>query len=297
MIPPLPPTRANRLLYQTFITALLARYESRSTRKPSTYPDTPTHSRSSSSKSSATTQGVAQVVPAPHGSYILFLTSTLPVVPCNPSLCHTFVQFSCTAPNSSQASSPPSLASEVYDLAHEIFGNRASWWCTSTSSGDQRTAGLWNRNYVDTMHRAMMSALETGVIEIGGQRKTLLDIEADKEDGEEEVPPPVPPKVEGDGKGTVVVKTHRRVDSGISVTSPISAAAVEKRLPDTPGLADLMVAEEDAEVVVVMEDALAKEGHGHRQRNKLGEWILALRPRKGGGGEGREDYVQMWHNS
>jgi hypothetical protein len=139
-----------------------------------------------------------------------------------------------------------------------------------------------------------MSALETGSLEINGQQRTLLDIETDKEDGDDTTPPPVPPKIDGDGKGTVLVKTHRRVDSGISVTSPTSA--VEKRLPDTPGLADLMMAEE-AEVVMVMEDAVGKEGHGNRQRNKLGEWILALRPRKGGGGEGKDDYVQMWHNS
>jgi hypothetical protein len=147
------------------------------------------------------------------------------------------------------------------------------------------------------MHRAMMSALETGIIEVGDQRRTLLSIEQDMDSEEEAIPPPVPPKVEGDGKGTVLVKTHRRVDSGISVTSPTSAAMAEKRLPDTPGLADLMVAEEDAEVVVVLEDAVGKERHGHRQRNKLGEWILALRPRKGGGGDGKAEYVQMWHSS
>ncbi|KAF2683045.1 hypothetical protein K458DRAFT_405196 [Lentithecium fluviatile CBS 122367] len=219
MIPPLQPTRTNRTLYKTFINTLLERYESRSSSystSTSTQPRSSSHIRTHSRTKS---QGIAQLVPAPHGAYILFLISTLPVIPCNASLCHYFVQFSCSVPapiepsssstptstSASTSSSIPAsphetLTRDVYELARSLFGRRVSWW-SSTLDGVQST-GFWDQTYVVDMHRCMMKALETGWVDVEGRRKSLHDV--DREGEEEERPPPVPPKVMGDGMGVGV---------------------------------------------------------------------------------------------
>jgi len=279
MIPPLQPTLENRILYKTFINILLTRYESRAAES---YANStiPAHSRSSS-KSSVQLQGLAQLVPTPHGSYILFLTSTLPVIPCNASLCHFFAQFSCGIPHN-DPSTTPSLAWEIYQLASSIFGKRVCWWSTSD---DIRNTVFWDQWYLDDMHRCMMHALEYGWIEEEGKRRTLEDLER----GEEvERPPPVPPKVIGDGKS--VVMTHKRADSGVSVSS-----AAFKSLPPLPAvLPEEMSTGSQTSLGRAVSRGIDSGLAETRQCNKLGEWILALRPRKGGG---RENVVQTWHSN
>jgi hypothetical protein len=203
------------------------------------------------------------------------------VIPCNASLCHYFVQFSCNIPTN-EPSSPGSLAWDIYELALGIFGKRVSWW--STEEG-VRSTGFWDPWYLDDMHRCMMQALESGWVEIEGKRRTVLEIERGEED---EKPPPVPPKVVGDGKG--VALTHRRADSGVSVSSPVF-----KSLPPPPvEMPEKKKLGSEAPVSGDVDSSF----HEPRRRNKLGGWMFALGPRKGGGE--REDdvnVVQTWHSN
>lgn len=258
MIPPLQPTRANRSLYQTFINNLLARYESRPTTGP-VAPRKPGHSRSSSKSSTSSPQGVAQLVPAPHGAYILFLISTLPVIPCNDSLCNYFVQFSCNVPTSGNPSD--SLAWEIYEIARGIFGRRVCWWSSARNGAPELR--IWEQSYVDDMHRCMMQALETGWVEVEGERKRLSIIERSHEEGE---PPPVPPK--DDDKKVV----HRRQDSGVSVPLVAARGGSEHsgRSSGESTSGSQIAGERNTESAV-------------RQRNKLGDWLLSWRPRTGSG--------------